>query len=208
MSIERILLIGAGGHAMVVLDALECSEPGPHGICVFDQSAERIGKQILDLTVQRFEPGMKVAGELFHVGIGANDARARLFETLKRGGGLARSVIHPVATIALGTVIGSGTFVAARAIVAPAVVIGEGCIINHGTIVDHECVVGNFCHLAPGSTLAGNVRIGARAFVGAGANILPGVAIGDAAIIGAGAVVIADVPPGATYVGVPARPIR
>ena len=60
----------------------------------------------------------------------------------------------------------------------------------------------------PSATLAGNVRLGERVLVGAGANILPGINIGDAAIIGAGAVVTADVPPGTTYVGVPARQIR
>jgi sugar O-acyltransferase (sialic acid O-acetyltransferase NeuD family) len=208
MPIERILLIGAGGHGLVVLDALQRAEKTSEGICVFDQSLERIGRKILDLTVQRFDPDMKVGGERFHVSIGDNGARERLFTALKAGNGLPQTVIHPIATLAPGAVIGGGTFVAACAIVAPAAVIGEGGIVNHGTIVDHECVVGEFCHLAPGATLAGNVRVGARVFIGAGANILPGVRIGDGAIIGAGAVVIADVPPGTTYVGVPARQIR
>jgi sugar O-acyltransferase (sialic acid O-acetyltransferase NeuD family) len=208
MFIERIFLIGAGGHGMVVLDALERAEKKPDGIRIFDESTERIGQKILDLTVQRFDPGMKIAGERFHICIGDNNARGRLFETLKSGGGLPRTVIHPIATIAPSAVVGDGTFVAAHAIVAPAAVVGEGGIVNHGTIVDHECVVGNFCHLAPGATLAGNVRVGARVLIGAGANILPGISIGDDAIIGAGAVVTADVPPQTTYVGVPARQIR
>jgi sugar O-acyltransferase (sialic acid O-acetyltransferase NeuD family) len=208
MPIERIFLIGAGGHGMVVLDALVLAEKRSDGISIFDESIERIGQKVLDLTVQRFDPGKKMAGERFHVCIGDNDTRATLFDTLKGGGGLPITVIHPVATIAPSALIAEGTFVAAHAIVAPAAAVGEGSIINHGTIVDHECIVGNFCHLAPGATLAGNVRLGARVLIGAGANILPGVRIGEAAIIGAGAVVTADVPPGTTYVGVPARPIR
>ena len=208
MPIDRILLIGAGGHAMVVLDALQRSATEPCAISVFDESPKRIGQRILDLTVQSFSPNMEVAGEQFHISIGHNRARERLFTKLARTGGLARIVVHPVATIASSATIGMGTFVAARAIIAPAAVVGEGCIVNHGAIVDHECVVGSFCHLAPGSTLAGNVKVGAGVLIGAGANILPGVRIGDAAIIGAGAVVTADVPPGATHVGVPARKIH
>src|SRR5215210_4738676 len=55
MFIERIFLIGAGGHGMVVLDALERAEKKPDGIRIFDESTERIGQKILDLTVQRFD---------------------------------------------------------------------------------------------------------------------------------------------------------
>jgi len=207
MPTERIFLIGAGGHGLVVLDALEMAE-GKADVRVLDESAARIGRKFLDLTVQRFDPGMTMVGDRFHVCIGDNGARARLFDTLRAAGGSPGTVTHPGATVARSATIGEGTFLAARAVVAPAAVVGAGVIVNHGTIVDHECIVGSYCHLAPGTTLGGNVRIGERVFVGAGANILPGISIGDAAIIGAGAVVRADVPPGTTYVGVPARQIR
>jgi len=49
------------------------------------------------------------------------------------------------------------------------------------------------------------IRVGAGVWIGAGAKILDGVSIGDRGVIGAGAVVRADVPAGATAVGVPAR---
>jgi sugar O-acyltransferase (sialic acid O-acetyltransferase NeuD family) len=207
MPTDRLFLIGTGGHSMVVLDALQLSGTTAD-VHILDESAERIGKTILGLKVQRFERGMNLAGGRFHICIGDNAARAAIFEALKAGGGTPATIVHPVATIARSADIGSGTFVAARAVVAPVATIGDGVIINHGTIVDHECAVSNYCHLGPGVTLAGNVKVGARVFIGAGANILPGVTIGDAAIIGAGAVVTADVPPGTTYAGVPARRIR
>ena len=47
------------------------------------------------------------------------------------------------------------------------------------------------------------VRRGAS--IGSGAVVLCGVTIGEGALVGAGAVVTADVPPGATVAGVPAR---
>ena len=49
------------------------------------------------------------------------------------------------------------------------------------------------------------IDIGAGVWIGAGATILDGMTVGDRAIIGASAVVRADVPAGATAVGVPAR---
>src|SRR5947208_15595036 len=45
------------------------------------------------------------------------------------------------------------------------------------------------------------------ASIGSGATLLCGVTIGERAIVGAGAVVTADVPPGATVAGNPARAI-
>ena len=50
--------------------------------------------------------------------------------------------------------------------------------------------------------------IGARVDIGCGACILGAVTVGDDARIGANAVVLADVPAGATAVGIPARNIR
>ena len=49
------------------------------------------------------------------------------------------------------------------------------------------------------------IRVGSGVWIGAGAKVLDGVTVGDRAIVGAGAVVRADVPDGATAVGVPAR---
>jgi len=49
------------------------------------------------------------------------------------------------------------------------------------------------------------VRRGAS--IGANATILPGITIGEGAVVGAGAVVTKNVPPGATVVGNPARPL-
>jgi acetyltransferase-like isoleucine patch superfamily enzyme len=48
----------------------------------------------------------------------------------------------------------------------------------------------------------------AGVFLGAGAVVLPGLRIGAAAVVAAGAVVTADVSPGQTVMGVPARAAR
>ena len=46
-----------------------------------------------------------------------------------------------------------------------------------------------------------------RVFIGAGARVLGGITVGEGAQVGANAVVVHDVAPGATVVGIPARPI-
>jgi maltose O-acetyltransferase len=53
-----------------------------------------------------------------------------------------------------------------------------------------------------------NIKIGKNVWIGANVVVLPGVEIGDNAVIGAGAVVTKSVPPGATWIGVPAAPLQ
>lgn len=81
-------------------------------------------------------------------------------------------------------------------ILSPSVVVGDGCVIYHQVTLG----VVNGKEGAP--------TLGQDVFVGAGAKILGPVKVGDGAKVGANAVVLHDVPPGATVVGVPARPPR
>jgi sugar O-acyltransferase (sialic acid O-acetyltransferase NeuD family) len=207
MATERIFLIGAGGHGMVVMDALVSAGQDPDHISFLDDSAERVGAMILDRTVDRLREDSDLSAHCFHVCIGNNLARQRVFERLAVSGATPQTVIHPASTVASSATAGAGSFIAARAIIGPAAKVDAGAIINHAAIVDHECYVGGFCHVGPGATLGGNVRLGMRVLIGAGSNVLPGITIGDDAIIGAGAVVTGNVPPQTTYVGVPARRI-
>jgi sugar O-acyltransferase (sialic acid O-acetyltransferase NeuD family) len=208
MLTERIFLIGAGGHGLVVLDALLRAGQPVDSVSVMDESAERVGKKLLDYTIERLYEDADLSAHRFHVCIGNNIARERMFGRIAAYGATPQTVIHFASIVAASATIGENVFVAATAVVGPSATVGAGAIINHSAIVDHDCCVGRFCHVAPGVTLGGNVRMGARVFLGAGVNVLPGVTIGEDVIVGAGAVVTADVPPGTTYVGVPAHRIR
>jgi serine O-acetyltransferase len=96
--------------------------------------------------------------------------------------------------------------------------LGRRPVIEHqGAIVVHGyTVIGDDCVIRQGVTIGNRrldapfdaPRLGARVSVGAGAQILGSVTIGDDARIGANAVVLADVPAGATAVGVPAVVVR
>jgi serine acetyltransferase len=93
--------------------------------------------------------------------------------------------------------------------------VGAGLGLHHGVglVVNDRVVIGANCVLRQNTTI-GNREDDSEApiledgvNVGANVVILGGVRIGRGATIGAGAVVIADVAPGATMVGNPARAV-
>ena len=109
------------------------------------------------------------------------------------------SVVSKYAVIYEGTVIMRG------AIVNSGVEIGKHVIINTASSVDHYCKIEDFVHIAPNSTLCGNVFVGVGTLIGAGSVIKPGIRIGDWCTIGVGAVILKDIPDYSVVVGNPGR---
>jgi sugar O-acyltransferase (sialic acid O-acetyltransferase NeuD family) len=206
MPTERLVLIGAGGHGKVVLDAWRCAHPRAD-IEVRDDDRSKEGSDFLGLAVRTPIAGFPTDRTPCHVSVGDNSTRARIARELEEAGCELVAIVHPWAVVASAAVVERGAFVAAGAIVAPGTRIGAGAIVNHLAVVDHDCIVGDWCHIAPGAVLGGAVTLGGGCLIGSGAVVLLGVTIGDEAVIGAGAVVTRDVPARAKLAGVPAKDV-
>jgi UDP-perosamine 4-acetyltransferase len=204
-----LILIGAGGHARVLLDALELI--GAKVIGLLDADAGLAGKQVMgypvlggDDVLRGHAPG---SIELVNA-IGSVDSmqlRKSIYEKLRRTGHVFASVVHPRATVSRHAVAAAGLQVMAGAVVQAGARLGEDTIVNTGATVDHDCVVGAHVHIAPGVTLSGNVQIGEETHVGAGATVIQGVRIGARCMVAAGAVVVDDVRDGTRVKGLPAK---
>lgn len=134
-----------------------------------------------------------------------------LIHTRARAAGVrweAATLIHMEATVSRTATLEPGVVIAAGVRITNGTLIGAHTHIKVNATVSHSCQVGSFCTIAPGANIAGEVMVGDDVFIGVGAAIKHGVKIGSGALVGAGAVVIGDVEPGATVVGVPARPLR
>jgi len=203
---QKIILVGTGGHAKVVIDIIR--KEGKYNI---------VGCTSSDVSISKFE-GIRVFGsdEMFpvifskgvvkaFVAIGDNKTRSIVFNKAKKIGFEIVTIIHSDAIIGHGCFIGAGTCVMVGSIINPSTTVGQGCIINTNSNIDHDCIVEDYVHIAPGCSIAGNVHIGRGAFVGTGVNIIPQVVVGEKCTIGAGSVVDKNIPGGSMAYGVPVK---
>ncbi|MBL9031240.1 MAG: NeuD/PglB/VioB family sugar acetyltransferase [Phycisphaerae bacterium] len=196
-----IVLIGGGGHALVVAEAARLARLELVGFLDDDEHP----------ALARLEPGLRRLGPirdaapsgLWLLALGDLSRRRAWLDTALPPAG--PSVVHPRAIVSPTATLGPGTYVGPGAIVHAHARVGAHAIINSGAIVEHECEVGENTHVAPGAVLGGRVRVGPDALVGLGSRVLPNLSIGRGCVVAAGAAVVRDVGDGRTVRGVPAR---
>jgi sugar O-acyltransferase (sialic acid O-acetyltransferase NeuD family) len=199
-----VYVVGAGGHAKVIVYCLACA--GRRAVGVFDDDPARLGQIVAGV------PVLGTTAELGRfprrpaiIAIGNNRVRQRLAEQLTLPW---LTVIHPRAWVDPTASIGQGTMIVAGAVVQCDARIGHHVIVNTSATVDHDAVIQDFVHLCPGVHIPGDVTIEMGVTMGTGSQCVPGVRVGMWSTIGAGAVVVADVPEQVTAAGVPARILR
>lgn len=211
MVARDIIIFGAGGHALVVADAVRACGDAVAGY-VDTVSPERKG-QLLDgapIVGGLEELLAEVAGSGVGVAFGFGDCAARyaLTRQLSEHNIELLTVIHPAASVSRSAEIGRGGYVGPQAVVEAQSRIGEGVIVNCGACVCHECSIGSAVTVCPGVMIGGKTRVGDRTWLGIGATLIDKVSVGAGCFIGAGAVVVSDLPDGVLAVGVPARVVR
>ncbi|HEY0192455.1 MAG TPA: acetyltransferase [Kofleriaceae bacterium] len=198
---SRLVVVGAGGHAKVVIAT--CRAAGHTVAGVVDDNAERWGRELLGAPITGpVGAVLDDANAIAVLAIGANRIRAQLAQVARCR---FAAIAHPSAVIDPSVVLGAGAVVFAGAVIQPDAVIGDHAIVNTAASIDHDCAIGRFVHLAPGTRLAGNVAIDEGAFLGIGTVAIPGVRVGAWTTVGAGAAITRSLPAGVVAVGVPAR---
>lgn len=208
---KPVIIVGAGGHAKVLLDVLLCSERKVIGLTDFDKKKWGSlvnGVPVLGGDEVVFSYNIDEIELVNGMGsVGSMNKRKNIYEYFKNKEYLFSNVIHPSAIVSSNAVLANGVQLLPGCIVNAGAFIGDNSIVNTRASIDHDVSIGSHVHIAPGVTISGGATIGDCTHIGTGATVIQGVHIGSNVLIGAGAVVVKDIPDNCKAYGVPAREV-
>lgn len=200
---RKIVLLGGGGHALSVSDAI--LSMGCFEICGYTDVTDAnnhinyLGTD--DVLPKIYDCGIQNAA--ICVGyLGRSKLRDKLYALVQRIGFALPPIIDKSAVVSKSAEIGDGTFVGKGVIINADTKVGKMCIINSGAILEHNNLIDDFSHISVGTTLCGDVMVGHHSFIGANATVIQGVKIGMNAIVGAGSLVLGNVEQDTTCFGI------
>ena len=162
------ILIGAGGHGKVVLDAVLSNLNTNIKIIGFLDDGEI--KEIVGIKkLGNIKDYIKYKDKKFHIAIGNNVFRERLSKEI--GENNLVTIIHKTAYVSSMSNVGNGSYIGAMSVINPQCKIGKGCIVNTGTIVEHDCYIGDYSHLSYRVLVGSESKISSSTMINMG-NIL------------------------------------
>ena len=194
---DKILLIGAGGHARSCIDVLE--EGNQFEIAGLVEKGESISNESLGYPVIGTDDDLKVLRQqyknaLITVGqIKTPKIRIKLYQLLKELDFTLPVIVSPHAYVSKHAQIGEGSIIMHGVIINANAKIGNNCIINNRALIEHDAVIGDHCHIATGAIINGEVSVENETFIGSSAVTKQAISIGKNCVIGAGVVLKNDI---------------
>lgn len=208
---EKIILIGGGGHCRVVIDLIRLI--GKYEIVGICDTKKGINLDVPvigsdEILPEIFLSGVRNAFVCFGA-IGCAKKRKIIGDKLLEYGFYLPNLIHPRANISNNVQIGIGNFIGVNAIINTNSKILNGCIINSAAVIEHDVQLGDYVHMAPGSLVCGEVEMDDLVHIGPNATVLERCHIVTGVVVGAGSVVTRSITvPNITGYGNPFREVR
>ena len=194
---DKILLIGAGGHARACIDVLE--EENQFEIAGLIEKGESISNESLGYPIIGTDDDLKVLRQqyknaLITVGqIKSPKIRIKLYQLLKELDFTLPVIVSSQAYVSKHAQIGEGSIIMHGVIINANAKIGNNCIINNRALIEHDAVIGDHCHIATGAIINGEVSVENETFIGSSAVTKQAISIGKNCVIGASLVLKNDI---------------
>tara|TARA_B100000787_G_scaffold158347_1_gene135707 strand:- start:1166 stop:1843 length:678 start_codon:yes stop_codon:yes gene_type:complete len=213
---QKIVIIGGGGHAGIILDCIKAQNKyEPIGYLddkkgyFYRENIKYLGS--IDSFFKNFKAKVKNENLYFTIAIGDNYIRKKIFYYLKKKKNLSlkwATLIHPSASIASKVKIAKGAQILNGSIISFNTKISKFVCINTGATIDHDNHFSNFSAAGPSACTGGNVKIGEGSFLGINCSVKHNINIGKNVIVGGNSFVNQNCKANSVYVGVPARKIK
>ena len=200
---EKIIIIGAGGHAHASIDVIEqCGKYSIVGLIVKKEklASTVFGYPVLGTDKELKKISKKIKYAFISVGqIKTSKIRINLYKKAIEAGFKLPIITSPHAYVSPRANIGEGTIIMHGAVVNANAIIGKNCIINTSCIIEHDVIVEDHCHVSTGAILNGKVFLGKGSFVGSGSVVREEVKIGSNCVISANIFLRQSLASGAIY---------
>lgn len=188
---EKILLVGAGGHARSCIDVIE--QDGRFVVAGLVGLSHEVGTQVLGYPVLGTDADLpdllrdNGSNVLITIGqIKTPEPRMHLFQVIEENGFVMPAIISPRAYVSPHATIGAGTIVMHDAIVNAGAIVGRNCIINSRALVEHDAMIADHCHIATAAVINGGAQIGTGTFIGSNSSVRELIKVGERCVIGMG----------------------
>lgn len=206
--VELLVIIGGGGQAKVIIDALDFN--AFLEVIIVDPQAK--SERLLGVPiVERLSSKYDQVSKKYIIAIGDNYRRSQIVHRLLETDPETKfyTSVHETAFVSSKALVGNGSVICAGAIVGVNSKIGSHSIINTKSIVDHDCLIKDYANLAPNVTLGGGVEVGVRSFIGISTTVLHSIKITDDVVLGADSFLNTNIEKGSSvWFGRPAKYIR
>ncbi len=196
----KLILFGAGGHALSVIDVIESTNKFKILFCL-DNYEGTIGKYKVYKQRKNLSYYKKFTNKVF-ISIGqikTAKIRMLLYKRLIKNKFILPNIISPTAYVSKNSEIKNGTIVMHHVLINSLCEIGENCIINSKSLIEHGVKIENNCHIATGGIINGDCYIKKETFIGSNSTIIQGKIVGSNSIIGSGKTLKKNLPSNSTY---------
>ena len=187
---EKIIIIGSGGHALSCLDVINSSgQYNCVGYMDLQQNQDLKWKSLPYLGNDDDYAKVSASYPLFCLAVGqieSSNARENIAAKVLSAGGSFPVIVAKTAHVSSTATLAEGTVVMHGVHVGPHATIGRFNILNTKSLIEHGVTTGDFCHVSTAAVVNGDVIIGERSFVGSNAVLRQSLNLPAASFVQAG----------------------